>query len=218
MHGSERNRRRRWALALLLCAAGALAPRVATAESGAESARTAEARAVVETTANRVLEILRDEELSESVKQERIRELAYARFDFDTIAKLVLARNWRRLSAEERQEFVEEFKRHLALTYGGNLDEYRNEAVEIEGSRLERNGDVTVRTRLVGRPEPILVDYRLRELEGKWRVIDVIIEGVSMISNFRSQTREIIHEQGARGLIETLREKNAAREKEAAES
>jgi len=216
MQGSERHGRRRWAAALLLCAAGGLGPLVASADS--DPARATEARAMVEKTANRVLEILRDEELSESAKQERVRELAYTRFDFDTIAKLVLARNWRRLSAEERREFIEEFKRHLALTYGGNLTEYRNETVRIDGSRLARNGDVTVRTRLVGRREPILIDYRLREVEGEWRVIDVIIEGVSMISNFRSQTQEIIHQDGVQGLIETLREKNAAREEEAAGS
>jgi len=214
MHGSERRSSGRRVAALLLGAAGCLG--AAMASAGSDSAER-QARATVERTANEVLEILRDEDLSHPAKKERIRELAYARFDFETISKLVLARSWRRLSPEDRQQFIEEFKRHLALTYGDSLREYRDETLKIESTRLETNGDVTVRTRLMGRSEPVLVDYRLREVEGEWQVIDVIIEGVSMISNFRSQIQEIVHRRGPRGLIETLREKNAARE-DAAES
>lgn len=206
MRRSER-RRMSWLAVALLAAAVGVAGRAPAASDGSQ----AQARRTVTETVDAVLAVLRDDGLSEQAKRERVTDLAYQRFDFDTIAKLVLARNWRRLSPEQRQDFVREFKEHLSLTYGSNLSEYEDEHVEVESTRLEGNGDVTVRTRLVGGPEPVLIDYRLRENGSEWRVIDVVIEGVSMISNFRSQTQEIITERGADGLIEVLREKNEAR-------
>ncbi len=69
-----------------------------------------------------------------------------------------------------------------------------------------------MRTEVHGRGDPIRVEYRMREREGRWRVIDVIIDGVSLLSNFRAQTQEIISEVGADGLIQRLREKNADRD------
>ena len=191
-----------------------------TAGAGAETiepdAAQAGARAAVNETVDNVLAVLRDESLSRPTRLERVEQLAYGRFDFDTISKLVLARNWNKLTPEQRADFVAQFKRHLSLTYGDNLEEYSDENVEVGSTRVEGNGDVTVRTRLVGggRPEPVLIDYRLRPKQGEWRVIDVIIEGVSMIANFRSQTQEIITEKGADGLIDALRAKNAKREAE----
>ncbi len=124
----------------------------------------------------------------------------------------MLARNWRKLSPEQREAFVAEFKRHLSLTYGRSLRDYRDQKVEIGEAREERNGDVTVRTEIIGASaQPVQVAYRLRERDDRWFVIDVVIEGVSLIQNFRTQTQEIISRDGADHLIEVLREKNAAR-------
>ena len=80
----------------------------------------------------------------------------------------------------------------------------------VIGDRAEARDDWTVKTKIV-RPnaEDILVDYRLRKEDGEWRVIDVIIEGVSLVANFRSQFQEIISRDGAAKLIELLHEKNA---------
>jgi phospholipid transport system substrate-binding protein len=173
----------------------------------------AEARAAVRETLDAVLEVLKDSSLSLEQKREKTEEIAYARFDFDTITRLVLARNWKRLSQEQRSDFVVEFRRHLSLTYGETLQRYEDEKIAIDRSRFERNGDVTVRTRIVGASvDPVLVDYRLRKKEASWSVIDVIVEDVSQMLNFRTQTQEIISEIGPAGLIERLRQKNAERE------
>jgi phospholipid transport system substrate-binding protein len=118
------------------------------------------------------------------------------------------------MSPKQRADFEQEFKRHLSVTYGSSVDRYSEEEVEVSDSRAERNGDVTVRTRVVGKGDSIHVDYRLRSRSNEWYVIDVIIEGVSMVSNFRSQTQEIISQEGPDGLIEKLREKNTEREAE----
>ena len=127
----------------------------------------------------------------------------------------MLARNYRKFTPEQRKDFEVEFKRHLSLTYGENLKEYTDEDVQVSDARVERNGDVTVRSLITGRgPDPIQIDYRLRQKGATWYMIDVIIEGVSMISNFRSQTKEIIGKKGPDGLIQALRDKNAKREAE----
>jgi len=171
-----------------------------------------EAKTTVKQTLDAVVAVLQDQSLSSKQRQTRTEEVAYEHFDFATITRLVLARNWRRLSEEQRSDFVVEFKRHLSLTYGKTLQAYQDEKLLVDRARLERSGDVTVRTRIIGAAaDATLVDYRLRKREDGWFVIDVIIEGVSLISNFRTQTQEIIGDIGPGGLIERLRKKNEKR-------
>jgi phospholipid transport system substrate-binding protein len=173
------------------------------------------ASVVVKDTLDAVVAVLRDRKISDGDRQAGVEEIAYARFDFDTISRLVLARNWKKLDPRQRDQFVVEFKRHLSLSYWKTLDEYRNEEVQVTGARKARNGDVTVRTRVVGSDQssPILIDYRMRPDGSDWVVIDVIIEGVSLVQNFRSQTQEIISEVGVDELIDQLREKNSQHSK-----
>ena len=103
------------------------------------------------------LVVLKDKSLQPEQKVHKLEEIAYARFDFDTMARLVLARNWAKLSPEQQQEFVREFKRHLSVTYGKNIENYRNETIEISGDREEARGDWTVKTKILrggGRRHP----------------------------------------------------------------
>jgi len=189
-------------LALLLCAVpiGAIA-----VEDDAKS--------VVEATIAEALEVLRDDGLSSPAKRGKLEELAYQRFDFERMSRLVLARSWKKLSEQQRTDFEAEFKRHLALTYGRNLESYADEDLVVGDLREHSNGDITVQSMVVGGSnDGARVDYRMRERDGKWYAIDVIVEGVSLISNFRSQVQEIINNKGADHLIETLREKNAKEE------
>ncbi len=187
----------------------AFAPQASAAP--ASEADQAAARRAVDGTVEDVLSVLRNGDLVLAQKRDRIENIAYERFDFEVISKLVLARNWRRMSVQQRADFETEFKRHLSVTYGDSLDRYSDEEVAVTDTRPENNGDVTVRSRILGRGDPIAVDYRLRGRKGRWYVIDVIIEGVSLLSNFRSQTQEVIRAEGPDGLIQMLREKNDAR-------
>lgn len=166
--------------------------------------------AVVQQTTDAVVAVLAEKNLAAVEKRHKIDEIVYAHFDFETLSKLVLARNWKDLTPEHQKAFVEEFKRHLSLTYGKNVETYNNERAVVIGDRAEAHDDWTVKTKVI-RPnaEDILVDYRLRKEVAGWRVIDVIIEGVSLVANFRSQFQEIISRDGAAKLIDLLREKNA---------
>jgi phospholipid transport system substrate-binding protein len=169
-----------------------------------------DAKQVVSTTLDQVLAVLRDKAMPAPERRRRVEDIAYVHFDFDTISRLVLARNWPKLSAKQKADFVVEFKRHLSGTYWKTLEDYRDQKVAVDGTRQEKSGDVTVRSTIEGeRSEPIRLDYRMRPKAGDWVVIDVIIEGVSLVQNFRNQTQEIIGEVGIDGLIDRLRQKNA---------
>lgn len=188
--------------------AAALLAAPAIADDGAE------AQAIVRKTVDQVLEVLARESLSDAQRRQQIEEIAYQRFDFATISRLVLARKWKRFSPEQREEFIEQFKIQLSKNYGSRITRYEQERVEIRDHRLERNGDVTVRTRIDGgAADGIEVDYRLRrkdkKADGPWMVIDVIVEGVSLVSSYRSQFAEVLNHNDPSELLKQLREKNA---------
>ncbi|HZR80614.1 MAG TPA: ABC transporter substrate-binding protein [Candidatus Binatia bacterium] len=192
--------------ALALIAVVALGDRVAQASQGP--------RDVVSETVQQVLDVLKAKSLDSDAKRHRIEDIAYARFDFPTISRLVLARNWSRLSPEQQARFIDEFKRHLSVTYGRNIDNYHNEKVEVLSDREEARGDWSVKSKILrgGPNEDIQVDYRLRKAGDEWKVIDVTIEGVSLVANFRAQFQEIVANGGPDHLLTLLAQKNAAGE------
>ncbi len=168
-----------------------------------------EALSQVQQIVDRVLQVL-ESEGSHEQKQKQITAIADDTFAFDIIAKLSLARSWRKFSPAEQEEFVVLFREFLANRYGGQFDEYDGDTVTVLGGRAEPRGDQTVRTELL-RPagDKVAIDYRMRERKGKWEVIDVTIEGVSLVSSFRSQFRDILKTGTPQDLLTQLREKNA---------
>jgi phospholipid transport system substrate-binding protein len=169
-------------------------------------------RDIVATTVDQVLAILKDASLSPEARRERITAIAYERFDFPTMSKLVLAKYWKRFDAAQREEFMKEFKDFLAHRYGDRIDRYEQEKVEIVGERSATGGDAIVATK-IHRPSAaaVEVEYRLRNREGAWRVIDVKIEGISLVSNYRDQFHEVLSHGGPEKLLAQLRERNAGR-------
>lgn len=197
---------------MLSSRSGAAVALVALLTSTARAAETP--TQVVDGLSVQVVAILKDPQMSSADKRAKIEQIADGAVDFATLSKLVLARAWSQFSPEQRGEFEAEFRRHLSLTYGRNVDSYQNEAVEIIGERPEARGDVTVITKVRrgGGNQDFSVDYRLRRNSEQWKIIDVIIEGVSLVSNFRSQFRDIVANGGPTRLLTLLREKNAAGE------
>ena len=172
-------------------------------------AATAGPRDVVRRLADDVLAILKDKGLASDVKRHRIEQVVYAGVDFDTLSRLVLARNWTRFTPDEQARFQEEFKQHLSVTYGKSVDSYKNEELDITGDREEARGDWTVKTKVLrGGSDDILVDYRLRQAAGQWKIIDFVVEGVSLVANFRSQFQDILAAKSPRELIDLIRDKN----------
>ncbi len=201
---SSRTRRWRWvaaALASLLVVAGAAA-----------AAPADDARVAMQRTVDDVLVVLGDTSLSIQDKRDRLQAIATERFDFVTMSKLVLKRDWKRFDPAQRDEFVTQFKEHLSARYGENIGRYENEGVEVTRSQPETNGDVTVATVIRGgRYDGTPVNYRLRNASD-WRVIDVVIENVSLVSSFRKQFADVLERSGPEGVLERLKKRNAERE------
>ncbi len=196
--------RRSWAVGGLLLTFLALVARAASAADGP--------RDVVLKMSDAVIAVLQEKNLSADAKREKIRTIVQSYVDFTTMSRLVLARNWSGLDDSKKAEFTEEFKQHLSVVYGRNVETYNDEKVQITGDRDEGRGDWTVQTKIL-RPQgggDILVDYRLRQIDGDWKVIDLIIERVSLVSNYRSQFQDVMANGGIDKLLQLLREKNAA--------
>src|SRR5262245_31246821 len=171
-------------------------------------------RDVVREMSDAVIAVLQEKNLSADAKRQKSLVIVYGYVDFPTMALLVLARNCASLTDAQRSDFIEEFKRHLSVTYGKNVESYNNEKVQITGDRDEGRDDWTVQTKILrsGGNSDIQVDYRLRQINGEWKVIDLTIERVSLVSSFRSQFQEIMANGGIDHLLKLLREKIAAGE------
>lgn len=171
-------------------------------------------RAVVERMTNAALQILGDKAANVDDKRHRLEQIVYRETDFDTMSRLVLGRNWSRFSSEQQTEFVSLYREHLSVTYGNNIENYRNERVAIVGDREEGRGDWTVQTKIVrgGGSSDIQVDYRLRKQGDGWKIIDIVVERVSLVANFRSQFQDILGSGTPEKLLQILRDKNARHE------
>ena len=178
-----------------------------------------EPRKLIEETADRIVSILARVDQPSEIRVREIEEIAYDIFDFTTMSKLVLARNWRKLDKEKRAEFVREFKQLLSRTYGTRLDRYNQEKVEVYGTQLEPRNDVSVKTRIVGGQfDGAEIAYRLRKRKDRWRIIDVVIEGVSLVSNYRSQFAEVLNGGTIDDLLAKMRDKNFTIDEEKTEA
>jgi phospholipid transport system substrate-binding protein len=180
------------------------------AGEGAAQATHSAPMLVISDTVDAVLAVLGDASLDSAGRRSRIEEIAYQRFDFVTMSRLVVARGWKRFSPAQQEELVREFKAFLARTYGDRIDRYNQEQIEIVGERQEPRGDVSVLTRVVGGEyDGADVRYRMRGKDEQWRIIDVKIEGISLVLNYRDQFEAVLSRGGPEGLLETLRNKNA---------
>ncbi len=176
---------------------------------GPAASETLGPKAVIEELVERALAVLNDPGLDKAQRIAALETIALDRFDFYTMSKLVLAKNWKRFSKEQQEEFQTEFKDYLSSNYGSRIDRFDQEKVEVLGEREEQRGDVTVFTKIVGGEfNEAVINYRLRKRKDRWQVIDVVVEGISFVSNYRDQFREVLSEGGPDQLLAKLREKN----------
>jgi phospholipid transport system substrate-binding protein len=133
-------------------------------------------------------------------------------FDFERITRAAVGKDWTKATPAQQKVLVSEFQEVLVRTYAKALLKYTGEEIVYESAKPgTRDGTVVVPTevRAPGAP-PIPIDYRLHKLSGQWKVYDVVIENVSLISNYRSQFRTAIGRSGIDGLIAELKAKNAS--------
>jgi len=164
------------------------------------------------TTVSQALGVLQDEDLKKSERTNervaRLKEIADLRFDYAEMAKRSLGGQWGRLGEGERQEFVDLFTEFLTATYVDKIHTYSGEEVRFLNERLD--GDYAeVKSIMVGKKTEIPLDYRLMMKDGEWKAYDVVVDGTSMVQNYRSQFAAILRSSSYEQLVHMLREKVA---------
>lgn len=131
-------------------------------------------------------------------------------FNFEDMTAMAVARNWRSASAQQKKELVDEFRKLLVRTYANALATYRGEKFEFLPLHAPADAtDVTVRVRVL-RPgqAPVNLDYAMEKMPGGWQVYDVLVDGVSLLTNYRTDFANEVRSVGIDGLIKALRAKN----------
>ena len=164
----------------------------------------------IKETIDQVLSVLRDKELQTSDKKEerltRLTEIIGQRFDYEEMGKRTLSREWKNLTPEQQGEFVDLFQRFLTKSYAGNVDSYSGETIEYIKER--NKGDYAeVQTKVVSPKSQVPLDYRLLKKNEEWRIYDVVIDGVSLMKNYRGQFARILKTSSFEGLLTKLRAK-----------
>lgn len=171
---------------------------------------------LVKQTADEVLAVVKSDKDIQAGNQQKIFALAEEKimpnFDFDRVSRMVLGKNWKAATPEQQASFQKEFRSLLLRTYATALGKYRDQVIEYKPLRAEPGAkNVSVKTQIL-QPggQPIAVDYSLVKVENGWKVYDIVIEGVSLVTNYRSQFSNEIRQNGIDSLNKKLADKNKA--------
>jgi len=162
------------------------------------------------TTTQEVLTILKEDKDIQGGNLKKVHQLIEAKilpiFDFNRMTQLVIGKNWPRATAKQKQDLVTEFRNLMVRTYSNSLMAFNNQTVDFKPLNMSPGDtDVTVRSD-IRQPggQPITIDYSMYQTAFGWKVYDVVIDGVSLVTNYRSSFSSTIRQSGIDGLIKTL--------------
>jgi phospholipid transport system substrate-binding protein len=177
--------------------------------------------ALVKSISDDVIGIVKQDKDIKAGNRKKINDLVEAKvlphFDFARMTALAMGRNWPKANPAQQKELVTEFRTLLVHTYSGALSTYKNEAIEFKPLRAAAGDtDVTVRTQ-VKRPgsEAVSIDYGMEKTASGWKVYDVVVGGVSLVTNYRETFNTEIRDSGVDGLIKSLASKNSSLDSQA---
>jgi len=150
-----------------------------------------------------ILTVLKNENLNRDQKWSEVGRVIDTGFDFRSMSQSILATNWRTATAEEKRQFVEYFSQYLEATYRDKIEAYTNQRVEYLNESI-RGDRAVVDTIIMTDATQIPVSYKLKLNEDGWYAYDVVIEGVSLVNNYRSTFSAIIKSEGMDGLLTDL--------------
>jgi len=165
----------------------------------------------VESGVNIVIATLSDPKFKAKPKNEQIKQISTeieSIFDFMELSRRTLGREWKKLNAEQQKEFVQLFQELLQGVYADRLLAYSDQKIIFDKETMLKKGRAEVQSFLQtsdGKKIPLF--YRLTDKSGSWKVYDVVIEGVSMVKNYRTQFREILSKDSPEKLLQILRDK-----------
>jgi phospholipid transport system substrate-binding protein len=165
----------------------------------------------VERHVNDVLNVLRDPamkgEKAKKAKKEKVRTISEKMFDFPELSKRTLGNNWKIFNPDQQKEFIELFKDILEDAYMDRITSYTDEKVVFNKEIMLSDDTAEVRSNVITKKAETPIYYRVILKTGEWRVYDVIIEGVSLIKNYRTQFREILANKSPEEVLKILRKK-----------
>ncbi|MDH3603863.1 MAG: ABC transporter substrate-binding protein [Candidatus Tectomicrobia bacterium] len=203
------NSRRISAIVSIICLSLLLAGRFTIVHAG-------EPQEKVRQTINDVMAILRNESLKAPERSEerraKIRQAVTERFGFEEMAKRAMGRHWRTLTAPQRQEFVPLFSDLLENSYIRKIESYvGTQELDILYTKesIDKEGYALVRTEIVNKRDlNFEIEYRLLTNKGNWEAYDIVIEGVSLVNNYRTQFNKIIRQESYDALVKKLQLKS----------
>ncbi len=170
--------------------------------------------ALVKRVSQEAISIIKTDPKVQAGDQARIRDLIEAKlaphFDIDRMTALAAGRAYRTATPEQKKRLGEEFKTLLIRTYSTALNQYRDQTLDYKPLRADPNAtDVTVRTEVI-RPgqTPVEIDYSMTKTPSGWKAYDVIVAGVSLVTNYRDEFTQQVQAGGIDGLIRSLAAKN----------
>ena len=159
-----------------------------------------------------VLNILADEALQTPARAEErrrlIRQAVLERFGFKEMARRSLGRHWRKISGAQRQEFVDLFSDLLERSYINKIESYGGDKQQIQYTKetIDKDGYAMVRSKIISaRDLDVEIEYRLLKRKTDWEVYDIVIEGVSLVSNYRTQFNKIILQESFEALVKKMK-------------
>jgi len=164
----------------------------------------------VKKTVDEVVRIVADKEMkkNEAKRRQALKRTISTIFDYSEMAKRSLGKHWNVRTAAEKKQFADLFATLLENSYAGKIESYNNEKIVYIKEALE-NDHAEIKSKVVtAARDEFTLDYRLFKHDGKWMVYDVVIEGVSLVSNYRSQFNKIITSNGYEALVKKLQSKN----------
>lgn len=179
---------------------------VFTTVSAATTHQTEEAL-FIQSLATQATEVLRDQSIPLEEREARFRELLNDGFALDKIGRFVVGKHWRKMTPEQQDDYLTLYKEWVLKTYASRLGGYSGQTFKIVKSRVTDKNDIFVSSR-IDHPdysEPIRVDWRVRIIDGKPKVIDIVVEGISMLITQRSEFSAVLGRNGVDGLIDTMR-------------
>ena len=202
---------RRSLLSALTAAAMIAASCLIPAQAAATTLTAEGSEAFIKKIANRALETMKESHDSTAEERERkFRKLLDEGFDMTAIARLVLGRHWRTATPEQRTDYLALFRKYVLKTYVKLLSTYNEEVFQVERAVSVGKRDMNVGGTIV-RPEgpPIKTDWRVRIIDGEYKIIDVKFEGISMVLTQRSEFNSVVNREGLDGLLQKLRARTA---------
>ncbi|MCH9691028.1 MAG: ABC transporter substrate-binding protein [Gammaproteobacteria bacterium] len=170
---------------------------------------------LVEKSIQEVMGIIKQDEAIKSGDKNRIYGLVNDKilphFNFNRMTKLAMGKNWKKATPEQQDELVNAFRTLLVRTYSNALSNYQDEVVKVTPIKnLGSNTDSTVKTTVIqgNSKAPVPINYSMQKTDGNWKIYDVTVSGVSLVTNYRGSFNSKIRKQGVEGLINALNKKN----------